>query len=379
MSIKLTLFTLLIIALTASTFSTTIDIQGESLAENQLYTKKIKGAEMHTYEIKVPSNWSNSDLVIDSYLVSSQKQATSPLVFISLKPLSTDENDKEQWICNQLGDETCFLPAKYLQPSNSVYIGIFCENCEYNLKYSFKKETALKLGETNMFHLKAGDSKIFDLNISNTSDYKEYINISSFNLRQTQYEMKVQIVNNQDSTSTPITANVNSSWIGGQQSIIYPKNFLLSGEKENNLMNYSFKIIFTAHENGVFSLEASSGNTTIALTDSNIRFDSTSENAPSCYSYSASKNENININVKSIHGEVVIRTQENKKPAFDDYTNKFSVSEAREEKITIKTSDSINTLYLCVESERSAYYTINVYTDGKQESVKSYKKLLMSK
>lgn len=381
MSIKPILFTLLIIGLAANSIATNLDIKGETLIENQLITRKINGAQMQTYEINIPKNWSNSDLIVESYLTSKLDSKTSPLVFISLKPLSTDENDSEQWICNQLGDETCFLPAKYIEPSKTVFIGVFCKNCEYSVKYTFEKETSLKLGAMNLFHLKAGDSKVFDLTITDATEFKDYINISSLNLKQTKYEMKVEIINNEDKKSSPITAKVNSSWIGGQQSLIYPKNFLLSGDQNNNLMKYSFKIIISAHENGVFNLEATSGNTIVALTESNLnmRFDSATNNAPTCYFYNAKKNDKVYINVKSIHGEVVIRTQENKKPEFDDFSDKFSVTDSKEEKIALKTSSTIEKLYLCVESQTTSYYTINIFSESNESSVNNYKKLLMSK
>lgn len=357
--------------------SNNIDIHAEEIHENKLYTKQTKGAQLNAYELTIPAVWQKSDLVIESNIIrSSNEFIKNPLVIISLESLTSESKDK-QWICNQIGKETCFLPANHLEPGKKVYIGVFCKDCEYTLKYLFKKETSIQLGQNTLFHLKAGDSKVFTLTVSNPLNFKDYISISSFNLKQTNYEMKVEIVNTQQPNNLQ-TANVNVNWIGGQQAMIYPKNFIMTGDQSNNLMNYSFKIIITAHDNGVFNLEAVSGNTIIAL-DHFIRFDSASEETPICYSYSASDKERLILDVKSINGNLTIRTQDEKLPAFDDFTNKFTIDNGRDEKISLLNSNNAKKIFICVESAKVAYYTIHIYNEKMEEQAKTYKNLLLSK
>lgn len=379
-TILLKAINIIIFFVLASSISlSSIDMEGEKLIQNQLYSKRISGSQMHTYEITVPAIYNNKDLIVESYLTKENEFIKSPLIILSLDPLTTALNEK-QWICNQLGGETCFLPAKYLHSEQKVYLGVYCKNCDYKIRYLFANETPLKLGETTLFHLKAGDSKVFDLNISNSSEFKDYINISSFNLRMTKYDMKVEIINNLDKSKSPITSNVKSNWKGGMQSLIYPKNFILTGDQGNNLMNYSFKIIIFAQDNGVFSLEATSGNTVIPLNNSSLRFDSASEKAPICYSYNNNNSNSLLINFKSLNGDMNVMIKEDKMPQFDDYLRKYSVESEREEKVNLPINPNSKKVYLCVESRKaSSYFTIQVFNEGKESIAKNYQSLLFSK
>jgi hypothetical protein len=377
---KVLLFTIFSLLLILSVNSYNIDIKSEILTENKEILRETIGSEMQYYELNVPTNYrENNDLVIESSLTKEKELISSPLVIISLEPLSHDTNEK-QWICNQLGGETCFLPAKYLQGGKKVYIGVFCKECQYNLKYSFTSETKLKLGETTMFHLKKGDSKIFDLTLTNSNDFKEYINIVSFNLRMTKYSMKVQIVDN-DKSKDSKEANVLSNWIGGQQSLIYPKNFITTGSDSNNLLNYSFKIVIYAHEAGVFNIEATSGNTVVALGNSNLRFDTVTSETPICYYYdtTGNKDKKIIVDLKSINGDITVYTNQDKIPTFDDYTRKFTVNDEKEEKLTLDTKDNMRKWFLCVETKDTAYFNIHIYNESTEKRVQTYKNLLYSK
>jgi len=363
----------------SSTATNSIDIHMETLTENTEVRKQIKGAQMHYFDLTVPSNWGKKDLIVESELSKEKELVTSPLVIISLEPLSNTSSEK-QWICNQLGGETCFLPAKYLKPERKVYLGVFCKNCEYSLKYLFASETKIKLGETTMFHLKKGDSKVFDLTFSDAAEFKDYVNISSFNMRMSKYSMNVQIENQSDQKADPVEANVVSNWIGGQQALIYPKNLKVGGSNSEaaNIQNYSFKIVIVAHESGVFNLEATSGNTIITLGSSNIRFDSTSKEAPICYSFETSGDNNIVAQVKSINGDLTVLALENKLPEFDDYSKKFTVENEREEKVKLLSRENVKKWFLCVESEKSAYYSIHIFNEGHEDKVQLYKNLLYS-
>jgi len=228
-----------------------------------------------------------------------------------------------------------------------------------------------------MFHLKKGDSKIFDLTLSNSNDFKEYLNIVSFNLRMTKYSMKVQIVDN-DKSNDSQEANVVSNWIGGQQSLIYPKNFILSGNQSNNLLNYSFKIVIYAHEAGVFNIEATSGNTVIALGNSNLRFDTVTSETPICYYYDVSNNKDkkIIVDLKSINGDISVYTNQDKIPSFDDYTRKFTVGDEKDEKLILDTKDDMKKWFFCVETKDTAYYNIHIYNEATEKRVQTYKNLL---
>ena len=373
-SIKLLTTLVLVVALN----SYNIDLQGEKLTLNKLTEKKTRGTELNYFELEIPSTWKNEDLIIDSSLKIKKDLISSPLVIISLEPITShmEKNDK-QWICNQLGSETCFLPANYLTAGQKVYLGVLCKDCEYNIKYSFTTETKLKLGQSLLFHLKKGDRIVFDLTLTSPQEFKDYINISTFNLRMSKYNMKVNIVNSEDSSS--IEAPVSSNWIGGQQSLIHPKNFMMNtGSNKNNLMNYSYKIMIVAEESGVFSVEATSGNTTVALADSNLRFDNASNETPMCYFYN-NTNEKTVVDIRSINGDVLVYAQADKLPEFDDYYRKFTVNSERDEKIILDSSEKVTKWFLCIQSSKQSYYSIHIYNHDLGDKVQYYKKLLYSK
>lgn len=43
-----------------------------------------------------------------------------------------------QWICGSLGKKKCVVPREYIKGINSLSVGVFCEECEYTLKYSYE-------------------------------------------------------------------------------------------------------------------------------------------------------------------------------------------------------------------------------------------------
>lgn len=361
-----------------------IDLIGQKLSINTKINNKTHGSELSYYELDIPTTWNNEDLIIESTLKEKKDLISSPLVIISLEPLTSTttlkQNTERQWICNQLGSEACFLPASYLKPNQKVYLGVLCQSCEYELMYTFAKETKLKLGQNILFHLKKGDKLVFDLTLSAPNDFKDYINISTFNLRMSKYSMKVNIINNKDSKSNVVEAPVTSNWIGGQQSLIKPKNFVLdSGNNNNNLLNYSFKIVVHAEESGVFNIEASSGNTIITLADSNLRFDNTSKDIPMCYYYDNNVNNKTVVDIRSINGDILVYTQADKIPEFDDYYRKFTVNSERDEKLVLDSKENVGKWYLCIKSNTNSYYSIHIYNQALGDKVQIYKKLLYRK
>ena len=84
------------------------------------------------------------------------------------------------------------MPNKYLKDTKFIYIGVFCENCQYSLKYYFTIETSIKAGDSQLFHLKKGDIKIvkIDSKLDSTTDF---IQIETFNLRMSDYNINVEI------------------------------------------------------------------------------------------------------------------------------------------------------------------------------------------
>ena len=303
---------------------------------------------MHYYEINIKD--ADKDLLIESSLIKESNLNKSPLIILSLEPIEKNVQEKT-WVCNQIGHETCFVPSKYLKKNEKMYVGVFCKDCEYELKYNYADESSLKLGQTALFHLKAGDSKIFNLKVKEEG---KYININSFNLRQSKYSMIVR--------SDSHEYEVKENWKGGQQAIIDPKKMEL-------------KIIITANENGVFNLEAISDKTEIDLSHSKIRIDSAFSETPMCYLFE-NKNNKVIVHIKSIEGELKVYTQENKKPEFDDFMSKFEVREEEDKKIPIETKAS--KFYVCVESPNSSFYTINVFSHENESNVKEYNQLLLS-
>ena len=366
-----TIFLLSMSSAFSSLADTSIISNAETLAEDIEVSKIIKGSQMHYYEINTPFKSKKTDLIIDSKLTVESNLMKSPYIIISLEPISKNDT-QNQWVCNQLGEEVCFLPAKYIRPNSKIYLGIFCKDCEYNLKYNFSEVSTFNLGDSKIFHLKASDSKVFELKISSASDFKDYINISSFNLRMAKSSMKIQILSSE--SKSPIDVNTTSNWIGGQQGIIYPKNFTFL-----NGTTYTFRIEITAQENGVFNLEATSGNTVIQLTSSSLRFDFITKETPLCYSFLVeNKKSETTVHVKSVNGNLSVFIKEDGLPEFDDFSQKFNVESEKEAKVVV-VSSSAKKWFLCMHTEEHAYFTVHIFSNEKKGDVEGYKNLLFSK
>jgi len=87
--------------------------------------------------------------------------------------------------------ENCFVPSKYLNNLKKLYIGVICNSCHYSLKLSIVEEEALVEGQTNLFHLKKGDTKVFNFKPRNLNF--ENLQITAFNLKKSNYDMKAEI------------------------------------------------------------------------------------------------------------------------------------------------------------------------------------------
>ena len=345
---------------------------------NSVYNEKIIQPEMKFYSVTPSSDLNDNDLLIESLVTKSPKNNfyESPLILVSLKPLpNTDKNS--QWVCGQLGLETCFIPNKYLSKEQKVYIGILCEDCEYSLKASFVNEEILKDGENKLFHLKAGDTKIFKLEEFFQAE-EESIKISSFNLKMSKYKMEVKIIDKSNEKNM-IEVPVSQNWIGGLQAMIKPK-------ANNYVSKYQYKIILTAIENGVFNIEAKTSKAIVPLSDKTLKFDSVKLNEKLCYSYKINKESagnNFKIDVKSIKGDVSLEVSPlgvNGNPLQFTILNekdlKYDLTSAYRQ--SLKSESGIWKICATTKNE-NAFYTIQVYQDENGVKVKEYKKLLMGK
>jgi hypothetical protein len=80
-----------------------------------------------------------------------------------------------------------------LKTLKTIYVGVLCNECKFTLKLSLVQSESLKEGQTKLFHLKKGDSKTFTFKPISVD--LEYLQISSFNLKMSKYEMKAELGN----------------------------------------------------------------------------------------------------------------------------------------------------------------------------------------
>lgn len=340
---------------------TSLTYETKEVVLNQVYKEILTGSNVNFYSVKLSETLGN-DLAIEAESSNKNASFDSPVVLVSLVPLPNNEKDN-QWVCGQLGKETCFVPNKYLMNAKDtkVYFGVYCTNCEYNLRAFYVKEEVLKDGQSKLFHLKAGDKKVFVLEEFFEAE-KNWIQISSFNLKMTNYKMNVDIVHKKDASNV-IQANVNANWIGGQQATIKPSS---------DASNYQYRVVLTALENGIFTLEARSSQAVVALDDKTLKFESVKSKQELCYSYKATEGD-VTISAKSIKGDLNIRVNPGDKEI------NVSVKSEKEENYTLTKELRNNNVKFCVSSgDNQAFYTIQVYMNKNEENVKEYKKLLYS-
>jgi hypothetical protein len=220
----------------------------------------------------------------------------------------------------------------------------------------------LKDGETVLLHLKKGDEVIFRLDDSFKSE-KNYINISSFNLKMSNYEMNVENI----SAEKALAILVDSTWAGGKQAKITPPG--------------DYKITLRAIEDGVFTVEARSSTSIIALDDKNMRFDSLKENENVCYRYNVKDDvSSVLIHARSIEGDIKLII----KPENNNNSINLSIKSEKETQFDLTSAirkekglASGNWL-VCVNSNNDAYFTLHAFLESNSELVKEYKKMLYS-
>jgi hypothetical protein len=236
----------------------------------------------------------------------------------------------------------------------------------------------LKDGESNLFHLKAGDSKLFKLDESFLTE-KNWIQVTSFNLKMTTYQMNLRIQekeNSQNSFEVPVKTN----WIGGQQALFKPKSDTAYNSK------YDYFVVIKAEKDGVFNLEARSSKAVISLQDRSIKFENLKENQKLCFSYNIDENNSdsdLDINAKSVRGEVLLKVFPQKSEQSTTYLTVKSGNELKH-KLSAEfrgIKDAASGVWLiCAESkEKEAFLTLHVYSDKNSKIVDEYKKLLYSK
>jgi hypothetical protein len=229
----------------------------------------------------------------------------------------------------------------------------------------------LKDGESKLFHLKAGDKKIFVLDEFFNAE-KEKIQISSFNYKMTNYKMNVEVIHQNNLIDIP----VNENWIGGQSAMIQP-----SASIAFNSIQY--RVIINAIENGVFNVEARTSNSVIHINDRNINFEWIKQNENLCFSYnieSFNKNDDLIINMRSIKGDMnLILHPKNdfseviKERVLPEKENRFSISKH------MRLDNNAGEWLICVEgkSEKNLF-SLQVYINTNEKKVNEYKKLLSS-
>lgn len=276
------------------------------------------------------------------------------------------------------------IPSNKIQGIQTIYFGVACNKCKFTLLAYFVNEPILKDGESQLFHLKAGDKVIFKLDEFFNAEKNEIL-IKSFNMRMTPYKMAVEIID-KNQPEKVINVPTSENWIGGQQAIIKP-------DAEFTFKNYYYKIIFTAEKDGVFNIEARSSQASIKLTDKILKFDSVKNDIKNCYAYSIPNDrteEELIFEIKSIKGKIeysiFAEINDNKKNQENNnsITLQGEVMDKNYSKIILTSADRKNNTQgswkICLNSgEKSSLYTLQAYLASNHEHIKEYQKLLFSK
>ncbi len=326
-------------------------------------------SEMKFFSFRLSEAKGASDLLIEAKVIASGKNE-DPLLIASTKPLPN--NDKSaRWVCGQLGSETCFIPNKYILNTSTVYIGIICEECSLRIKASYIQEETLQDGENRLFHLRAGDKKVFNLDEFFQAE-KDWIQITSLNLKMSKYDMRVEITDKSaknDSDST-IQVPVKLNWIGGLQAVIRPNS---SSSIANS--RYIYRVILTAEESGVFNLEARTSKAIIQLEDKSVKFESVKKGQKTCFFYknnSVNKTDDILVKTKSIRENVMFTVIEGKTKSASE----FLLQDKKDLKMKLKNGDYV----ICATTDKQvAFFSMQVFLESSEKRVKEYNGLLYSK
>ncbi len=220
----------------------------------------------------------------------------------------------------------------------------------------------MKDGETNLLHLKKGDEVIFKLDDSFKNE-KNYINISSFNLKMSKYEMNVENV----SAEKALELSVDSTWAGGKQAKITPPG--------------DYKVSLRALEDGVFTIEARSSTSIINLDDKNMRFDSLKEGENVCYRYNIKDDiSSVLIDARSIKGDINLTIRPESAESGVDLSILSEKESHYELSSNIRKEKGLTSgnWLVCINSDKDAYFTLHAFLDTNSELVREYKKILYS-
>ena len=112
------------------------------------------------------------------------------MIYLKQKPFPSN-NLNSEWICGQLGKESCTIPRKSIKQDEKLYLGVKCDYCKVTLALTYTRYELLQEGEQKIFHLNKGDEKVFIFQSFNKNI--EFVNIKSFNLKMTDYAMEVEL------------------------------------------------------------------------------------------------------------------------------------------------------------------------------------------
>jgi hypothetical protein len=280
-------------------------------------------------------------------------------------------------LCGELGHEACFVPAKYLSSSKTVYLGIYCQDCHLNIKTSFVSEDILIPGDSKLIHLKQGDSKVFIVKDIPTDS--KWLQISAFNLRMTDFDMtieKIEFGKDQNLSSDSSEIQVNKDWIGGKAATI--NNLNLSSSSQ-----FFYRVLLRSSSDSVFNVEARTDSSLIKLNDRSLKFEGLKENSRVCYVYNVNNEiSDINIDARTLKGEVefvLFPKIQNKQQEISFKVNKEIVYHLTASDRKTRNSPKGEWVFCAQALTGDAFFTLSVYDIKNENLVKEHKKLLYSK
>ena len=109
---------------------------------------------MKFHTVNLPKSSGLSQNLIISSTLTGADQSTVPVLLVSTLPLP-NTNKNSQWLCGKVGNQ-CTIPKEFIQKSNKVYIGVFCESCQYSMDVDYTQGDISELDINNQNQLRTG-------------------------------------------------------------------------------------------------------------------------------------------------------------------------------------------------------------------------------
>lgn len=343
------LFVSSIIALISIVFTKTVE-----LLPDQEYSSKLLNNEILYFITSSVSNKNDIKVSADLIKNPNEKISGEPILYVSTT--SELNNIKEaDFICNQLASEECIIPSSLIKDNSNLYIALQgCNECEYNLKYTVKKDknVNLNLGQKLYIQIKGGISQSFSI----SSELYEKLNLSIFNLKLGEFNFIVK-------ESSSFDYVINKSWRAGYE-------VFFSSNRENKEASDKKEIEFylTAKEDSFYIIESYNSKTPVQIEHTLYSIEEVHSKSNKCFDFKFNNSNNTKIDLKLLH---IIG---NNKAFLKVDANRYAITD----NISYLLNKENN---ICLEnnSENSIVIQLEAYDSERPYELTLYKQVLNSK